>query len=84
MTKYVKKTDYDTKVGNLELKIPDISRLLQTSTFNSEITEIEGKITTVDKKVPDISGLASKTELTTADNKIPDISGLASKTELKM
>ena len=31
----LKKTDYDTKVGNLELKIPDVSRLLQTSTFNS-------------------------------------------------
>ena len=38
LTKYVKKPDYDTKVGNLELKIPDISRLLQTSTFNSTIT----------------------------------------------
>ena len=34
LSKYVKKTDYDTKVGNLELKIPDISGLLQTSAFN--------------------------------------------------
>ena len=57
--------------------------MLQTSTFNSKITEIECKITTVDNKIPDISGLASKTELTTVDNKIPDISGLASKRELK-
>ena len=32
LTKYVKKSDYDTKVGNLELKIPDISGILQTST----------------------------------------------------
>ena len=32
LTKYVKKSDYDTKVGNLELKIPYISGLLQTST----------------------------------------------------
>ena len=79
----MKKSDYDTKVGNLELKIPDVSGLLQTSTFNSKITEIEGKITTVDNKISDISGLASKTELTTIDNKVPDISGLASKTELK-
>ena len=79
----LKKTDYDNKVGNLKLKIPDVIRLLQTSTFNSKITEIEGKITTVDNKIPDISGLASKTELATVDNKIPDISGLASKTELK-
>ena len=71
------------KFGNLELKIPDVSRLLQTSTFNSKITEIEGKITTIDNKIPDISGLVSKIELTAVDNKIPDISGLASKTELK-
>ena len=65
------------------VKIPDVSRLLQTSTFNSKTTEIEGKITIVDNKIPDIIGLASKTELTTVDNKIPDISDLASKTELK-
>ena len=32
LTKYVKKSDYDTKVGNLELKIPYVSGLLQTST----------------------------------------------------
>ena len=63
LTKYVKKTYYDTKVRNLELKIPDVSRLLQTSTFNSKITEIERKTTTVDNKIPDISGLASKREL---------------------
>ena len=31
LTKYVLKSEYDTKVGNLELKIPDISGLLQTS-----------------------------------------------------
>ena len=28
LTKYVKKSDYDTKVDNLELKIPDVSGLL--------------------------------------------------------
>ena len=28
LCKYVLKNDYDTKVGNLELKIPDISGLL--------------------------------------------------------
>ena len=52
----------DTKVGNLELKIPDISGLLQTSAFNSKITKIEGKIKTAENK-PDLSGLANKTEL---------------------
>ena len=49
-----KKIDYDTKVGNLELKIPDVSGLLQTSAFNSKVSELENKIKTVESK-PDIS-----------------------------
>ena len=34
------------------------------------------------KKIPDISGLVSKTELTAVENKIPDISGLATASAL--
>ena len=60
MTRYVKKSDYDTKVGTLELKMPDISGLLQTSTFNSKVGELENKIKTAESK-PDIIGLATKT-----------------------
>ena len=81
-TNFVSKTKYDNDVGDLKLKSPDISELLQTSTFNSKITEIEGKITTAEDKIPDISGLATKTEVTTAENKIPDISNLGTKTQL--
>ena len=33
-------------------------------------------------KIPDISGLATKTALTTVENKIPDISSLAKKNKL--
>ena len=44
LTKYVKKSDYDTKVGNLELKIPDVSSKLNTSDFNSKVNELETKI----------------------------------------
>ena len=62
LTKYVKKSDYDTKVGNLVVKIPDTSDLLQTSTFNSKVGELENKIKTAENK-PDISNLANKTEL---------------------
>ena len=57
-----KKSDYDTKVGNLELKIPDISGLLQTSGFNSKVSELEIKIKPAESK-PDInSNMANKTE----------------------
>ena len=72
LTKYVLKNDYATKVGSLELKIPDISGLLQRSTFNSKVTEIENKIKTAKSK-PDISSLASKLDLENVKNTIPDI-----------
>ena len=68
LTKYVKKSDYDTKVGNLELKIPDVSGLLQISAFSSKVTELENKIKTAESK-PDISNLANKTELKNVENK---------------
>ena len=81
-TKFVPKTKYDSEVGDLKLKIPDIGGLLQTSTFNSKITEIEGNIKTSEGKIPDISGLATKIEVKTVENKIPDVSNLATKTQL--
>ena len=82
-TKFDLTTKYDSEVGDLKLKIPDISELLQTSDFNSRITEIENKITTAEGKIPDISNLATKPEVTTVENKIPDIKNLVNKTELK-
>ena len=37
---------------------------------------------TVENKIPDINGLATKAELTTVENKMPNISNLAAKTAL--
>ena len=45
------------------------------------ITEAESKIDKVDKKIPDISGLATKTALTAVENKIPDVTGLVKKSD---
>ena len=45
---------------------------LKKTDFNTEVTEIEGKI-------PDISDLATKSALTVVENKVPDISSLATK-----
>ena len=45
---------------------------LKKTDFNTKVTEIEGKI-------PDISGLATKSALIVAENKIPDVSGLVKK-----
>ena len=73
-----KKIDYDTKVGNLELKIPDISGLVPTNTFNSKVSEIETKIKTAESK-PNISNLAAKTQVTNVENKIPDSKAFVTK-----
>ena len=68
----VKKTDYNTKITEIEDKIPDSSSFVKKTNYNTKIIEIEGKI-------PDISDLTTKTALTTVENKIPDISSLVKK-----
>ena len=54
----VKKTDYNTKITEIEDKIPDTSGLVKKTDYNTKITEIDGKI-------PGVIGLATKTALTT-------------------
>ena len=80
VSKYVLKSDYGTKVGNLELKIPDVSAKLNTSNFNSKVSELENKIKTAEQK-PNISNLVSKAELKNVENKIPDANGFVKKTD---
>ena len=71
----VKKTDYNSKISDIEGKIPDISNLA-TKTAP----------TAVEKKIPDTSSLAKNIDYTTKisdiEGKIPDISNLAIKTSL--
>ena len=74
LNKYVLKRTYDDKIGNLELKIPDVGGKLNTSDFNSKVNELENKIKTAENK-PDIRNLATKSSLTTIENKIPDVKG---------
>ena len=39
-----KKTDYNTKITEIEDKIPDSSSFVKKTDYNTKITEIEGKI----------------------------------------
>ena len=57
-----------------------MSGLLQTSSFNSKVNELENKIKTTEQK-PDISNLANKTELKNVENKIPDSNAFVKKTD---
>ena len=81
----VKKTDYNTKVSNIEsqiaavnkntldnladintlkTKIVDTSNFVTITKFSTDTNALDDKIDKVDKKIPDISRLATKTSLT--------------------
>ena len=68
-SRLVKKTDYNTKITEIEYKIPNSNSFVKKTDYNTKITEIKGKIL-------DIRDLATKRALTTAENKIPSITGL--------
>ena len=61
----VKMTDYNTKITEIEGKIPDISNLATKTA-----------LTTIENNIPDTSNLATKIALTTVENKITRISNL--------
>ena len=80
MIKYVKKSDYDTKVGNLEINFSDVSGKLNTFDFNTKVSELENKIRSAESK-PDITNLATKSSVAAVKNKIPDVKGFVKKTD---
>ena len=73
--KALKKTEYDAKIKNNEVKMPDISNLATKSNLNTKINEIRNKI-------PSITGLATTSTWTSVENKIPSISNLVKKNRL--
>ena len=71
----------------------DTSNFVSRTKFTTDTNALDNKIDTVEKKIPDITSLATKSSVThliteqedytdEVKKKIPDISGLASKTEL--
>ena len=66
------KTNYNTKIAELENKIPDNSGLVKKTDYNTKITELENKI-------PDINNLATKTLVNKVKNRISSISNLVKK-----
>ena len=87
----VKKTAYNTLKNKVDAI--DTSKFVSRTKFTTDTNSLDDKIDKVEKKLPDISGLATKSSVThliteqedytdKVKKKIPDISGLASKTEL--
>ena len=85
------KTVYNTLKNKVDTI--DTSKSVSRTKFTTDTNSLDDKIDKVEKKIPDISGLATKSSATRliteqedytdkVKKKIPDISGLASKTEL--
>ena len=60
----VTKNTVDNLADITKLKAVDTSNFVLKTKLASDVTTLENKIDTVDKKIPDISGLATKTSLT--------------------
>ena len=58
------KNTVDNLADITKLKAIDTNSFVLKSKLASDVTTLENKIDTVDKKIPDISGLATKTSLT--------------------
>ena len=49
--------------------------------FSKKQTDYSPKITEIESKIPNVSGLATTSALTAVENKIPDVSSLVKKTD---
>ena len=87
----VKKTEYNTLKNNVDPI--DTAGFVTRTKFMTDTNALDDKINKIEKKIPDISGLATKSSVTRliteqedytdkVKKKIPDVSGLVSKTEL--
>ena len=70
-TGLAKKSDYNTKMKDIDNKIPNLAI---TTALNAKINEVKGEI-------PSITGLATTTALNNVKNNIPDITNLVQKAD---
>ena len=84
----LKKTEYNSLKAKVD-SIDSTNFVLKTK-YEKDGTDFEDKISKIDKKIPDVSGLLQasifnskiteiENKIKTAEGKIPDISGLATK-----
>ena len=90
----VKKTDYNTKVTSIENQIAGVTKntidnLADLTKLKAADTRLTADINTLDNKIPDISGLATKSSLTassdttTFNSKITEVENKIKATDTK-
>ena len=93
----VKKDVYNTKIKDIEDKIPDITNLASNTTLNAKVNEVRNEIHSiinlatnaslnaktneVKGEIPGITNLATTAAFTTVENKIPNFSDLVKKSD---
>ena len=89
---WLKKTDLNSKISEVEGKILIISGLTTTSALTvvenkipdvsslAKKTEFNTKVTEIEGKIPDVSTLATNSPLTAVENTIPNFTSLITKT----
>ena len=89
----VKKTDFNSKITEVEGKIPSISGLATSSALTAvedkipdasslvTKTDFYAKVIEIEGKIPSISGLATSLALTAVENEIPNVTSLVTKTD---
>ena len=82
------KNTVDNLADITKLKATDTNSFVLKTKLASDVTTLENKIDTVDKKIPDISGLATKTTLstylqtTTFNSKVTDVENKIKATDI--
>ena len=85
----VQNTDCNTKIKDIEDKIPDITDLATNTALNAKINEVKNEVPSTTNlatndslntkpnefknKLPNITNVATSTALTAAENKIPTV-----------
>ena len=69
----VKKNEYNAKIKDIEIKIPNITNLATNASLNTKINDV--------KKTSNITNLAITDALTVVENKIPNVSDLVEKAD---
>ena len=79
----IKKIEYDKLVNGI-----DNAKFVSRTKYEKDGSDFEDKIDKIDKKIPDVTNFAKKTnfntKVTKIEGKIPDISSLATKSALKV
>ena len=87
---WLKKTDFNSKINEIEGKIPSITGLtsaltavenkIHDASSLEEKTEFNTKVSEIEGQIPHASSLATNSTLTAAENKIPDVTSIITTT----